>query len=169
MSFCSNCGAELTEGSAFCPNCGAGQVRPFHVQEQPVPTPEPEVVTAEPVYQEPAPVYQPVYQQPVYQQPVYQPQVEVPATLPASAKILGLISMICGLVSLVSCYVGFSFAIPALILSGIASRKAPGVPNGKAKVGKITGIFGIILSVISFIAYVALLTGDVFTSNYYLY
>lgn len=162
MSFCSNCGTELTEGSAFCPNCGAGQVRQFSVQEQPAPAPE--VVPAEPVYQEPVPVYQPVYQQ-----PVYQPQVEVPAALPTSAKILGLISMICGLASLVSCYVGFSFAIPALILSGIASRKAPGVPNGKAKVGKITGIFGIILSVISFIAYVALLTGEFFVSSDYYY
>jgi beta-lactamase regulating signal transducer with metallopeptidase domain len=105
---------------------------------------EPEVLPAEPVYQEP-----------VYQAPVYQPQAEA-AVLPTSAKILGLISMICGLVSLVSCYVGFMYSIPALILANIASKKAPGIPNGKAKVGKITAIIGIVVSVICLIAYVAL-------------
>ena len=85
MSFCSNCGAELTEGTAFCPNCGAGQVRTFGAEEPTAVVPEPEVIPAEPVSQ--APVYQePVYQAPVYQAPVYQPE---PATLPTSAKILG--------------------------------------------------------------------------------
>lgn len=144
MSFCSNCGAELTEGTAFCPNCGAGQVRTFGADEPVAVAAEPEVLPAEPVYQEP-----------VYQAPVYQPQAE-PAVLPTSAKILGLISMICGLVSLVSCYVGFAYSIPALILANIASKKAPGIPNGKAKVGKITAIIGIVVSVICFIVYVAL-------------
>lgn len=139
MSFCSNCGAELTEGTAFCPNCGAGQVRTFGADEPVAVAAEPEVLPAEPVYQA----------------PVYQPQAE-PAVLPTSAKILGLISMICGLVSLVSCYVGFAYSIPALILANIASKKAPGIPNGKAKVGKITAIIGIVVSVICFIVYVAL-------------
>jgi hypothetical protein len=147
MSFCSNCGAELTEGTAFCPNCGAGQVRTFGADEPVAVAAEPEVLPAEPVYQAP------VYQEPVYQAPVYQPQAE-PAVLPTSAKILGLISMICGLLSLVSCYVGFAYSIPALILSSIASKKAPGIPNGKAKVGKITAIIGIVISVICFIAIV---------------
>jgi hypothetical protein len=149
MSFCSNCGAELTEGTAFCPNCGAGQVRTFGADEPVAVAAEPEVLPAEPVYQEP------VYQAPVDQAPVYQSQAE-PAVLPTSAKILGLISMICGLVSLVSCYVGFMYSIPALILANIASKKAPGIPNGKAKVGKITAIIGIVVSVICLIAYVAL-------------
>lgn len=149
MSFCSNCGAELTEGTAFCPNCGAGQVRTFGADEPVTVAAEPEVLPAEPVYQEP------VYQEPVDQAPVYQPQVEA-AVLPTSAKILGLISMICGLVSLVSCYVGFMYSIPALILANIASKKAPGIPNGKAKVGRITAIIGIVVSVICFIVYVAL-------------
>jgi hypothetical protein len=144
MSFCSNCGAELTEGTAFCPNCGAGQVRTFGADEPVAVAAEPEVLPAEPVYQEP-----------VYQAPVYQPQAE-PAVLPTSAKILGLISMICGLLSLVSCYVGFVYSIPALILSSIASKQAPGIPNGKARVGKITAIIGIVVSVICFIVYVAL-------------
>lgn len=148
MSYCSNCGAEITEGAAFCPNCGAGQVRPMNVQEQPVPTPEPEVVVpAEPVYQQP--VYQqPTYQQPAYQQPIYQPPV-----LTGAAKILGIISMVCGLVSLASCMYGWMPGIAAIILSSIASNKAPGVYNKKANIGKTTGIIGTILGAICFIAY----------------
>ena len=149
MSFCSNCGTELTEGTAFCPNCGAGQVRTFGVQEQPVSAPTPEVVPAGPVYQEPAPVYQPVYQQ-----PMYQPQIEATPTLTGAAKILSLISMICGLVSLASGLGGFALGIAAIILSNISSNKAPGVPNKKARVGKITGIFGIIISVLVWVVYI---------------
>lgn len=154
MSFCSNCGTELTEGTAFCPNCGAGQVRTFGAEEPTAVVPEPEVIPAEPVYQAP------VYQEPVYQPPVYQAPAE-PATLPKSAKILGLISMICGLLSLISCHVGFMYSIPALILASIASKKAPGVPNAKAKVGKITGIIGIVLSVICFIVLMSINTAFV--------
>ena len=146
MSFCSNCGAELTEGTAFCPNCGAGQVRTFGAEEPVAVAGETTVLCGETTV---------LTAEPVYQAPVYQPQVE-PAVLPTSAKILGLISMICGLVSLVSCYVGFMYSIPALILASIASKKAPGIPNGKAKVGKITAIIGIVVSVICFIIYVAL-------------
>ena len=149
MSFCSNCGAELTEGTAFCPNCGAGQVRTFGAEEPVAVAGETTVLCGETTVL----TAEPVYQEPVYQTPVYQPQVE-PTVLPTSAKILGLISMICGLVSLVSCYVGFAYSIPALILANIASKKAPGITNGKAKVGKITAIIGIVISVICFIAIV---------------
>jgi hypothetical protein len=85
---------------------------------------------------------------------VYQPQVEVSATLPTSAKILGLISMICGLVSLGSGFGGFALGIAAIILSNIASNKAPGVPNTKARVGKVSGIFGIIISVLCWVVYI---------------
>ena len=126
MSFCSNCGSEMTEGTAFCPNCGAAQVQQTY-------TPEPEVVIAAPVAQ----------------------QNQTPAnTLTGPAKILSLIAMICGLVSLGSSLGGFIPGIAALILSNLAYKKAPGVPNTKAKVGRITGIFGIIISVLCCIAYI---------------
>ena len=144
MKYCSNCGRELADTSAFCSECGA----PQQVSQ----------AESQKSYQEP------VYQAPVYQAPVYQPE---PATLPTSAKILGLISMICGLLSLVSCYAGFAYSIPALILANIAFKKAPGVPNTKAKVGKITGIIGIVVSVICFIAYIVLMaTGTAFVTEH---
>jgi len=158
MSFCANCGAELAEGTAICPYCGAGQVRQYGTQE---PAVEPEVV-----------VPQPVYQQPVYQEPAAQSTVEATATLTGAAKILSIISMVCGLVSLVSCYGGFAPGIAALILSNMAFKKAPGVPNSKAKVGKITGIIGIIVSALCFVGYIVYwviwgITMDIGSSYYY--
>jgi hypothetical protein len=126
MSFCYNCGSELTEGTAFCPNCGTAQVQQTHA-------PEPQVIVAAPVVQQ---------------------NPNVSNTLTGPAKILSLISMICGLVSLGSTLYGFIPGIAALILSGLAYKKAPGVPNTKAKVGRITGIFGIIISVLCWIAYI---------------
>ena len=128
MSYCSNCGAEIAEGTAFCPNCGAGQVRTVDAQEA-------QVIV---------PVYQPV--ETVEQPYVEQPYVETAAKLPRGAKIMSIISMACGLYSLVGG--GILVAIAAVILSSIAGNKAPGVPNTMAKVGKITGIIGIPLSVI---------------------
>ena len=124
MSFCSNCGAEMTEGTAFCPSCGTAQV-------QQTDTPEAEVIVAAPAVQQ-----------------------DTAGTLTGPAKILSLISMICGLVSLGSSLGGIFPAIAALILSNLAYKKAPGVPNTKAKVGKITGIIGIVLFVLSWIAYI---------------
>lgn len=158
MNFCSNCGAEISEGTAFCPNCGAGQVRQYDAQEH---SAEPEVVVA-----------QPVYQQPVYQEPVQQSTVETTATLTGAAKILSIISMVCGLVSLVSCYAGFAPGIAALILSNMAFKKAPGVPNSKAKTGKITGIIGIIVSALCLIGYIVYwvvwgITMNIGSSYYY--
>jgi hypothetical protein len=158
MSYCSNCGAELAEGSAFCPSCGAGQVRSVNVPEQPVSTPIPEVIPAEPIYR-----------QPVYQQPVYQQIVQTPV-LSGAAKILGIISMVCGLVSLASCLYGWAPGIAAIILSSIASNKAPGVPNSKARIGKITGIIGTILGAVCFIAYLiyCFILGFSVGSEYYI-
>ena len=144
MSFCYNCGTELTEGTAFCSNCGAAQVPGGSA-------PVPEAAFTDPVARN---------------------VVDAPAdTLTGAAKVLSLISMICGLVSLVSCYVGFVPAIAALVLSNIAGKKAPGVPNSKARVGKITGIIGIIVSVVCFIGYVILVAANTyaFMDNAYYY
>lgn len=144
MSFCSNCGTELTEGTAFCPNCGAGQVRQFDVPEQTVPTPQPEIVPVAPVDQDPAPVYQ---------QPVYSQTVDTSATaLTGVAKIFSIISMACGIASIPLCCSGPTLGIAAIVFSILARKKTPaGVSNTMAKVGRITGIIGVALGVIALI------------------
>jgi hypothetical protein len=70
---------------------------------------------------------------------------------------MAVISMICGLASLASGIGGFAPGIAALVLSGLSLRKAPGIPNTMAKVGRITGIIGIVLSVLWVIIRVVLL------------
>lgn len=131
MNFCSKCGAAMNEGASFCPKCGASKA-----------------TTPRPDFGAPAPTPSPSFQ------PNFQSRVPAPSNeLTGPAKILSLISMICGLVSLVSCMGGFAPGIAALVLANIASNKAPGVPNSKTKVGRITGIIGIVLSAISIVIY----------------
>ncbi len=130
MPYCNQCGTQNPDGSAYCRGCGNS------LNEQPQQT-----------------TYT---QQPVYPQPVYTPSVTT--ELPTVAKILSIVSMACGIASCCTFFVGFLFSIAALITSGISKSKTPaGVVNTKAKVGLITGIIGIVLSVIWFILYVSLL------------
>lgn len=111
----------------------------------------------------------PLHREPVM--PVSEPVEAVPAeapTLPVGAKVMGIISMVLGIVSLVSCYAGMFLAIPALILSSISSKQTPAfVPNSKAKVGKITGIIGLILGIIWFIVYIVIVARAASVGEFY--
>lgn len=71
--FCTNCGNQIPDNSAFCPNCGTTPSAPAQQPQQPV-YQQPQ----QPVYQQPAYPQQPAYQQPVYQQP-QQPAYQQPA------------------------------------------------------------------------------------------
>ena len=65
--FCTNCGAQIQDGSSFCPNCGARQ-----------PSRQNSAAPQQPAYQQNQGYQQPPYQQnqgyqqPTYQQPTYQ-------------------------------------------------------------------------------------------------
>lgn len=155
MIYCATCGAEIPEGTAFCPNCGAGQVRQFGAEE-PVITPEYEAAETEPVYR------QPNYQQPVY----HQQSRQSTNTLEGGAKVCAIISMICGILSiLLSCFlVGILFGIAAIVL-GIVSKKqaSASVRNPMATAGLATGIIGTALEIIVII--VAMIFGFLVASN----
>ena len=126
MNFCSNCGAEIAEGTDFCPNCGTDQAQNVAVQES----------------------------QMIDTEAAAQAFEEAPTTLTGAAKVMSIISMICGIVSLATCYGGLVPGIAAIILASLASKKAPGIPNSMAKTGKITGIIGTILSSLWLIGYI---------------
>lgn len=71
-----------------------------------------------------------------------------------NGKTLAIISMVCGILSIVSSYGGIAFGIAGLILNSKA--KAAGNDSTFVKVGKITSIIGIILAVIWIIVAIAL-------------
>ena len=85
----------------------------------------------------------------------YEDPIEVEQNEKPQKQVFGIIGLICGIVSLVSCYAGFPFAIAAFVMSALDSSQNA-VPTGRAKTGKILGIFGIIVSAISLIAYIVL-------------
>lgn len=149
MPYCTQCGAQNPEGSAFCSSCGAT------LNSQPKET----------AYTPPA------YESPVYTPPTYSYSTpQVLTQLPTAAKVLSIVSMACGIASCCTFFVGFMFSIAALITSSISRGKTPaGITNTKAKVGLITGIIGIVLSVIWLIVYVALIVEVVDSYDYYGY
>lgn len=154
MSSCSNCGMEVTEGAAFCANCGAAQAPKTNTSEQPVPAPETGVVTTETV--ETVSVEQPVAEGPA-------------ANLEGPAKTMGIISLVCGILSIIACCGGPLFGIAAIILAVLAKKKAePGVKNTMATVGLILGIVGIALGILSGIigAVTGLISGFMSTAEY---
>ena len=101
MSFCTNCGKPVNEGSNFCRNCGA-PVGALAEQMKDVPAVQPDVAPVEQTYAAPAeqtyavPV-EPVYVQPVA--PVYAVPVEQTYAVPAEpeisvkTKVLGFVGM----------------------------------------------------------------------------
>jgi hypothetical protein len=58
MSTCTNCGANLAQGTIFCQSCGArqdAQPQPQYVAPQPQPQPQQQYVAPQPQYVAPAP------------------------------------------------------------------------------------------------------------------
>jgi len=74
MKFCTNCGAQVADGSKFCTECG------FRFPEQPAAPVINEAPVQQPVYEAPAQQAQPVYEAPAQQeQPVHEaPKQEQP-------------------------------------------------------------------------------------------
>ena len=150
MPFCPNCGTQNPDGTAFCYNCGTSMSQQPPVQNQPPMMGQ--VASGAPAYETPAAPSYPVNQ---------------PAELPTPAKVTGIISMVCGIVSCCSCYTGFVFSIAAFITGAISNSKNPmGLENKKVVVGRITAIVGIVISVISLIVYIALLE-EAMSYSYY--
>lgn len=95
---------------------------------------------------------------------MYTNQVKVPA----SVKVLSIVSMAVGIFSLVFCWAYGAyiiFAIGAVVTSKIANNKANGMDTGRfatfAKTGFITGIIGIILNVIALIVWIAIFAAGI--------
>ena len=105
------------------------------------------------------------YQQPTYQQGnVYN---AVPADRPTgAAKVFSIISLVCGILSMVCCCYGFIPAIPGIVFAAIAKAKFKG-KNTMATLGLVFSIVGCVISVVSLI--VIIVTGVFENSSSYHY
>ena len=105
-----------------------------------------------------------------YTQPQAQP---VNAGVPAATRVLSIVSMVTGIVGLALCWcygMLIASSIAALITGSIAKNKANGAYLGtcskKLKVGKVTGIIGLIINaIILFI--IGFAAGFSMSSGYY--
>ena len=149
--FCQNCGSQIPDGAKFCEICGAPAPGAAEVAQEAVETvetvetPVEEVAQEVPSYTEPAAnTYQQTYDNPSYTQPDYYAQQG------GGKKGFAIASMICGIVSLVCCCLGWGIlavAVAAVVLGIIAIVKGF---DGKtlAIVGLITGGIGLIMAII---------------------
>ena len=174
---CPNCGAPNPDGGKFCIKCGTPltAAAPAAPVEAPVVEPAaPVEAPAAPVETPAAPAYaQPV--QPTYEQPVSGAVVTEPR-LPTSSKVLGIVGMVCGIMSIAMfCvyYVSPIFAIAGLVLSIIANNQAKAVDtkNSMAKAGIICSAIGLGILVVYIgviiILYAGLIAGAGMDGFYY--
>ena len=110
------------------------------------------------------------YNQAGYQQPEYQ-QGNVYNAAPAegptgAAKVFSIISLICGILSMICCCYGFIPAIPGIVFAAIAKAKFKG-KNTMATLGLVFSIIGCVIAVISLI--IVIVTGVFENSSSYHY
>ena len=97
------------------------------------------------------------YQQPYDYNAANQPAYNMPADAPTgAAKVFGIISFVCGILSVITCCYGLFTGIPGLIFAIVSKSKFKG-KNTMAQLGLIFSIVGMALSVIWII--VAIVTG----------
>ena len=175
MLFCSNCGAQLAEGTKFCAVCGtpvqaAAPVQEPEVQYAPaaeepaveyIPQAEAPVQEEAPAYvppvEEPAPVYTPPVEEPAA---AYVPLVDDPANVvypidtppvnPLFGETLkwGIMAIAFASTFWIS-FLGIVFGLKAKKTSDKALASNNGAPlSGKAKVGTILGKVGLILGIV---------------------
>lgn len=131
---CTKCGARIDDGSRFCPECGAA-------------------VPVQPQYQQPQYTAQPQYQQPQYNAvPIYNQNVSSGPVL--TWGIIGLAF---------ACTFFLSFL--GIIFSAVGRGKAnsylrqTGQLTGKAKVGSILSLVGLILGIVMTVIFIIYLIG----------
>ena len=82
-----------------------------------------------------------------------------PAEPSGKAKAFGIVSLVCGILSIVGCFFTMELGIPGIIFGVLAKRasKEQGTVNKKANVGFILSIIGLVVGVIALIAYIVFL------------
>ena len=170
--FCNNCGNQVDDNAVVCPYCGV-QLAANAAPQQPQPAYDQQ--NAQPQYQQPA-YQQPQYQQPVYQQPQYGAQAPMEDPQERAMSKSALIWGILGIAFASSFYLSIlGIIFSAIGLSKAKKYVAAGYPlTGRAKVGRILSIIGLILAIVMtviFVIYiiVAVIAAAAYSSSYYYY
>ncbi|MBR6793964.1 MAG: zinc-ribbon domain-containing protein [Clostridia bacterium] len=135
--YCYNCGNHLKDEDRFCEKCGM-PVQPVVQNQAPAEEPAAEPVAepaAEPVRQtaaEPAPRYAP-------------PQYTIQQPVKEESRLMGILSLICGIGSFLLGWIPFLMFIPE------ALAVVFGIVGIFKKQGKVQAIVGIILAVAAFL------------------
>ena len=149
-------------------------VQPDYNQYQPQQPAQPDYNQYQPAqpdynqYQPVQPDYNNQYQQPYDYNAGAQPAYNMPNdVLTGAPKVFSIISLICGILSMVACCYGMIPAIPGLIFAIVAKSKFKG-KNTMAQLGLIFSIVGMVLSIIWIIvAVVMAINGKTSTRYYY--
>ena len=124
--YCKNCGAEISENSAFCPNCGAKVA----VEQQPT-----------------------NYEYNPYQQ--YSEPKRSGAKVWDVFAIIGFVVGIVSIASCWNPF-GFSYSIYGIVLSALGKKSTSINHFGKAKTGLVLSIIATAISIIAYIIYLVL-------------
>ncbi len=162
MKFCNMCGKEIADNAAFCSDCGAPvtpvQTPTTEVPTQPAPQPMPEQQAQQYPVQQQYPEQQVQQQYPMQQaQQIYQYPMQ-PAPVSKAAKILGTISFVLGLLSIIFCWFSLipifgifvatyciTSSIIGIVLAAISKKKGN---VKKATTGKVLSIISLIVAII---------------------
>lgn len=156
--FCSKCGNQIPDNTAFCSNCGnAVNTQAAPVAETPVAEPVAAPVAepvAAPAVETPVatPVAEPTYAAPTYQAP--QPTYTAPAYNATPAADNSTAILVKGIVAL-ACACSFYFSFVGIIFGCLTKNEVArflsnhnGQVYGKAKIGSILGKVGLILGIV---------------------
>lgn len=135
--YCYNCGNHLKDEDRFCEKCGM-PVQPVVQNQNPAEEP-----AAEPVQQ---PAAEPVQQPAAQAAPRYAPpQYTVQQPVKEESRLMGILSLVCGIGSFLLCWIPFLMFIPE------ALAVVFGIVGIFKKQGRVQGIVGIILAVAAFL------------------
>ncbi len=126
--FCYNCGKQLKDGDRFCDKCGF----PVQAAAEAKPAEEP---VAEPAAENGAPAQEaPQYTPPQYIQPPVKEE----------NKLMGILSLICGVGSFIFGWVPFLMFVPEILAAVF------GIVGIVKKSGKAMAIAGLVLGIVAF-------------------
>lgn len=152
MMFCYNCGNQLKDGDCFCDKCGL----PVNTTVETKPAEEP---VAEPVEPVEAPAAEPAA--PAQSATGYMPPQYTRPPVKEESKLMGILSLICGIGSFVFGWIPFLMFVPEVLAAvfgivGLVKKQG----KGMAAAGLILGILAFITTALMSLLLVILLLGE---------